>query len=89
MQVASGRKGEWGRRLEGSRFGARPRNPAICSVKITAEKRAQQAAPAIDPALRGSTGPRRKRISEALGKASRWVISGSRLLSRFQARLAI
>ena len=91
---------EWAKRRNGARANGRDawrgaalaraqESRRICSVMITAEKRAPQAAPAIDPALRSSTGPRRKRINEALGEASRWVISGSHLLSRFQARLAI
>jgi hypothetical protein len=54
-----------------------------------AEKRAQQAAPANNPALRNVYRLRGEQMKEASGETSRWVIPGSRLLSRFQVRLGI
>jgi len=54
----------------------------------TAEKYAKQATSANGPALCSSTG-RGEQINEAVGETSRWVVPGSRLLSRFQVRLTI
>jgi hypothetical protein len=75
--------------MEGSRFGVCVKTQLIWSVACLAEKYAQQAAPANNPALSNSNDCAKSKSTKAWGETSRWVVSGSRLLLRFVVRLAM